>query len=138
MINRETINILQHKLYLRLYDRWLKRSRYREALDAAMLTRSPKAVMTVISELIKRGRLDNSLKNRTVESIIPIIDFLSKFIAEPSYTKNLIQVSKCLLNFHVHLLEQCDFVNSKFESLRKNLASEIEFLQQITSLQACA
>merc|ERR1712110_1050758 len=35
-INHETINIPRHKSYLRVYDRWLKRSRYREALDAAM------------------------------------------------------------------------------------------------------
>jgi len=126
MINREIINISRHKLHLRLYDRWLKRSRYREALDVAMLTRSPKAVMTVFSELIKRGRLDNSLKNRTVETIIPIIDFLSKFIAEPLYTKNLIQVFKCLLNSHVHLIEQHDFVNLRLQSLRKYLVYEIE------------
>merc|ERR1711920_714601 len=137
IINHEIINIFQHKLYLRMYDWWLKRLRYREALDAAMLSRSPKVVVTVFFELINRGRLDNLLKNRMVESIIPIIDFLSKFIVEPAYTKNLIQVSKCLFNSHVHLVEQCDFVNSKLESLRKNLASEIEFLQQITSLQAC-
>jgi U3 small nucleolar RNA-associated protein 15 len=80
---------LRHK-----YFNYLSKSfRYSDAVGAALSSRSPDIVMAIIEEYTSRGILRMVLTDCKFAYIASILDFLSKYLNTPSYTRTLINVS---------------------------------------------
>ncbi len=67
--------------------------RYKDALDAALQTKRPDVVCSVLEELAGRGGLQRALGNRDAEALLPLLGFLAKYIAEPRHSRLLTDVS---------------------------------------------
>ncbi len=66
---------VDHKAKLKPYDIFLKKFQYHQALDAALHTKRPEIVMSVMEELLQRGGLRTALANRNEATLTPMLDF---------------------------------------------------------------
>lgn len=82
------------RAHLQPYDRLLRKFRHREALDAALATRRPEVVAAVLEELLGRGALTGALGGRDEDSLMPVLAFLSRYIADPRHSALLAEASK--------------------------------------------
>ena len=112
------------KRKLRNFDIALKQFRYGDALDEALESRSPQAVVAVLEELGKRKGLTISLSNRDEESLEPILSFTVKYISRPHFSALLIGVADKLVDIYGGVAGQSETIDELFEKLKLQVALE--------------
>lgn len=86
------------KAALAEHDKFLRKFRYADALDRSLQGGRPGVVFAVVEELMARGGLSIALRNRDEETLLPLIDFLAKYIRDPRYSKDAINVCHRILD----------------------------------------
>jgi U3 small nucleolar RNA-associated protein 15 len=81
------------KQRLRPYDAALRAFDYRGALDAALVTRDPVVVASMLEELVARRGLRTAVAGRDEAGAEPLLSFLVKHVADPRYASLLLDVS---------------------------------------------
>ena len=74
-----------------------RREEAAQALDAALLTKEPVVVVSVLQELAQRGVLEVALGGRDEASLEPLLGFLVKYFSHPHFCSLLITVCEALL-----------------------------------------
>ena len=88
------------RVRLQAHDRALRKFRFGDALDAALSNRRPEVVMAVIEDIEKRGGITKALANRDEHRLVPVLDFIVKYIANPRHTRDLIRLSQEILDLY--------------------------------------
>jgi U3 small nucleolar RNA-associated protein 15 len=112
------------KRKLRSFDVKLKQFRYADALDEALETRQPQAVMAVLEELGKRRGLVAALSHRDEESLEPILSFCVRYISQPRFSMLLIGVAHQLIDIYASVSGQSETVDELFNKLREQVKQE--------------
>jgi len=89
-----------------LVDTCLRKYQYHDALDAVCCEdRHDHAsiITSLIMELSRRDALEIALSNRTAESLVNIVKFLTRNIIKPAYTARLIPVANLLIDMYAHM-----------------------------------
>merc|ERR1711933_166226 len=128
--NSEFVTVRQHNAKLHTYERWMKRYRYKEALDAALANRAPKLIKHVIMELARYDGLERALRNRTPDSLLPLLDFINSYISDSYFTTLLIQVLHMILDIFAPILYQNASTNYKMQMIRKHISLKVNFLEE--------
>jgi hypothetical protein len=81
------------KARLAPYDAHLKAFSYRAALDAALLSRDPNVVASMLEELVARRGLAAALAGRDDASLEPVLAYLVKHVVDPRYASLLLDVA---------------------------------------------
>jgi U3 small nucleolar RNA-associated protein 15 len=118
---------------LRAYEKYLKKFHYRKALDAALLTKNPLIVMTVLDELCRRSGLMTAISKRNDGSLEPLLTFLARYIIHPRYSKLLINVTQAVLDVYGSLLGYSEAVDELFIKLKTQVSTELKFQKQLFS-----
>lgn len=79
------------------FEQHLKRFEYVAALDHALQTKRPVIICSLLDELAQRGQLIASLTNRDESALLPVLQFVSRYITHPFYSSILIDVANILL-----------------------------------------
>jgi U3 small nucleolar RNA-associated protein 15 len=112
------------KQKLRTFDQALKQFRYGDALDEALGTRNPLAVVAIMEELGKRRGLTIALSNRDEESLEPILSFTARYISRPRFAALLIGVADKLIDIYGDVAGQSEMIDELFEKLKKQVKDE--------------
>ncbi|KAG2433548.1 hypothetical protein HYH02_012665 [Chlamydomonas schloesseri] len=126
--------VRQRQVRLQAYDRMLRQFRYRESLDAALATRQPEVVASVLEELAARGGLAGALGGRDAEGLLPLLRHLVKYIAEPRYTRLLAGMAHRLLDTYSGVVGTAPAVDKALGVLRDRLAEELGVQDQLSGL----
>ncbi|GIL86712.1 hypothetical protein Vretimale_19807 [Volvox reticuliferus] len=124
----------QRQARLQPYDKLLRRFRYREALDAALATRQPQVVVSLLEELAARGGLVAALAGRNAEGLRPLLRHLVKYIGEPRYTKLLSNVGHRLLDTYAEVVGASPAVDRLLRALHNRIAEELGVMGQLAQL----
>lgn len=116
---------------LQPYERLLKKFNYQAALDAALKTRNPVVVLTVLEELCRRNGLSIALSGRDETSLEPIVSFSARYVNHPKYNKLVIQVVQKMLDLYASVLGHSDAIDELFMKLHKQVRAEVGFQRQI-------
>lgn len=116
---------------LQPYERLLKKFNYQAALDAALKTRNPVVVVTVLEELCRRSGLGIALSGRDETSLEPIVSFSARYVNHPKYSKLVIQVVQKMLDLYASVLGHSDAIDELFTKLHKQVRAEVGFQRQI-------
>ena len=116
--------LMARKKKLKSYDVLLKKFRYGDALDEALVSRQPDAIMAVLEELGKRRGLSQALSNRDEETLEPILSFTARYIAKPRYTPVLIGVADRLCEIYGGVVGQSEIIDEHFDKLRRHIKDE--------------
>lgn len=112
------------------FDKALKRFRYHEAFDAALLDGSPEVVVSVVEELVQRHGLRIALQGRDQATLQPVVAFLARQINSPPFAPTLIGVANLLLDMYAPVLGQSAAIDELFVKLRNRLESEMRCVAQ--------
>jgi U3 small nucleolar RNA-associated protein 15 len=126
------------KSHLAPYDAMLKGFRYHAALDAALATRRPNIIASVIDELTNRNGLVLALANRDAQQLMPVLEFVGKHISHPSYSGVLIEFLHLILDLYGSLVGTSPEIDEQLLLIHKEkLRKEIENQKELIKVQAC-
>lgn len=116
---------------LRPYELHLKKFNYQLALDTALKSRNPLIVTTVLEELCRRNALVIALSGRDEVTLEPLLAFASRFVANPKYSRLVLQVVHAILDIYSATLGHSDAIDELFLKLHKQVRAEVGFQKQI-------
>ena len=116
---------------LRPYEAQLKKFNYQHALDAALKTKNPLVVITVLEELCFRSGLTIALSGRDEAALEPLLSFIARYVAHPRYSPLLVQIAHKLLDIYGGVLGRSDGIDELFFKLQRQVRSETNFQKQI-------
>ncbi|KNC51417.1 U3 small nucleolar RNA-associated protein [Thecamonas trahens ATCC 50062] len=120
---------------LRDFERFLKKFEYKNALDAALNTRDPVVVVSLIAELKQRAGLNIALKGRDDTSLEPILEFLIRYAVVPRYAPLLLDVAATVLEMYAPFIGQFVSLDEQFVQLAQQTRREVAFLRDLHSMQ---
>eukprot|EP00743_Colponemidia_sp_Colp-15_P003436 GILK01003710.1.p1 GENE.GILK01003710.1~~GILK01003710.1.p1 ORF type:complete len:535 (+),score=87.61 GILK01003710.1:42-1607(+) len=124
----------KRKVRLGEFDKFLKKFQYLNALDAALETRQPVVVVSMLQELIQRDGLKIALSGRDELTLEPLLSFLIKHITNPRYAALLIDVSNVLFDLYAPVMGQSMVVDEMFVRLQSRIAGEVRLQKQMYGL----
>jgi U3 small nucleolar RNA-associated protein 15 len=113
----------------------LKAFQYGPALNAALQSGNPSIVVSLIDELIQRSGLRQALHNRDDASLEPILRFVVKYIANPSYSTYMADLALMLLEIYTPVIGQSPAVDQLLTQLTRRLTDELRLQDDCTVLQ---
>ena len=125
---------IKKKKKLQKYDKLLKQFHHRGALDAALATRQPAVVASMLSELVARGTLSIALSGRDDTTLEPVMSFLIKYITNPRYSKLLIGVCTELIGIYTDVLGQSPSIDDLIFKLNARIKEEVELQTEMLKL----
>jgi U3 small nucleolar RNA-associated protein 15 len=125
----------ERKQHLQPYDAMLKAFQYGPALNAALQSGNPSIVVSLIDELIQRSGLRQALHNRDDASLEPILRFVVKYIANPSYSTYMADLALMLLEIYTPVIGQSPAVDQLLTQLTRRLTDELRLQDDCTVLQ---
>ena len=124
----------QRRVHLAQYDRFLRRFRYRDALDAALDTRKPEVVIALLTELSQRNGLRIALSGRSEEKLQPLLSFLAAYSAHPKYSRLLLPSVNRVLDAYAPVIGASPMVDSCLRRLREMVLVEIKMMNDLSQL----
>lgn len=116
--------IMERRKKLKSYDVLLRQFRYGDAVDEALASRQPDAVVAVLEELSKRRGLTQALSNRDEETLEPLLAFTARYVSKPRYSSVLAGVAEMLCDIYGAYVGQSEVVDECFEKLRRGVREE--------------
>jgi U3 small nucleolar RNA-associated protein 15 len=126
----EGIIAIERSVKLKPYENHLKKFNYQQALDAALSTRNPVVVVTVMEELCRRNGLTIALSGRDETSLEPLLSFAAKYVSHPRYSKLVSQVTQVILDIYAPIIGQSDAIDELFVKLHQQVKLEVTFQRQ--------
>lgn len=130
-VSTDAIIETQRAPSLRPYEKMLRKFNYQKALDAALKTRNPVVVVTVLEELSRRSGLAIALSGRDEETLEPLMAFVARYTNHPKYSKLVIQVVHKILDLYAGVLGRSDVIDELFSKLQRQVKAEVSFQQDI-------
>lgn len=123
----------QRKHKLKEHDQLLKTFQYSKALDSVLrkpsYCRTP-LLVSLLQELIRRKGLKRALAGRDEDGLVPILEFITRYVSNPRYTVLLIDVTNAVLDIYGPVFGQSAKVDQLFSRLKDKIGSEIHFQQK--------
>lgn len=117
-----------------MYDVYLKKFKYTQALDAAFDTPGslrPTIVMSMFKELSRRDGLSIALGNRNEDQLLPIIKFIGRNIINPKYCAYLAEICDLLTELYPEMLFKSAKLKVEMNKIKTKIGSEVKFHQNI-------
>jgi hypothetical protein len=119
---------------LKPYDVFLKKFQYQDALNAALESRHPVIVVSLLDELAQRGSLAAALSRRDDVALEPVLHFLIKHITNPHYARLLHDVSHLVLDIYGAVIGQSTVIDPLLFRLRAQLKDEVRLQKDMFQL----
>ncbi|KAH9260590.1 hypothetical protein BASA81_001057 [Batrachochytrium salamandrivorans] len=123
------------KKKLQMYETHLKSFSHRQALDSALESKQPVAVVTVLEELSQRGpdALLAAVSGRDEISLEPLVAFLARYVTNPMYCSVLVSVCDTVLQCYSATLGESISVDAHFTKMRASVSKEVEVQKKVLS-----
>lgn len=115
------------------WDRMLKYFRYGDALDAVLHTNDPAPVFALINELMHRDGLHIALNARNEVALMPILKFLHRFIADPTFNTLTCNVLNVIMEMYQPALGQSVAIDAMFGKIRQKVTLELRLQDALAS-----
>eukprot|EP01095_Lingulamoeba_sp_RSL-Kostka_P017661 TRINITY_DN932_c0_g1_i1.p1 TRINITY_DN932_c0_g1~~TRINITY_DN932_c0_g1_i1.p1 ORF type:complete len:612 (-),score=157.10 TRINITY_DN932_c0_g1_i1:71-1696(-) len=122
------------KVKLNIYEKFLKKYQYRDALDSVLETNNPIIIMSLIDELYQRNAVQIAISKRSSNELIPLLNFIVTYITHPRYTSTLIPLSHLILDTYSVILGQSNEIDLLFFKIQQKLHQEIKLQKNMFSL----
>ncbi|GJQ10685.1 hypothetical protein GpartN1_g2476.t1 [Galdieria partita] len=119
------------KVKFRKHDKMLQSFRYSDALDAAMETGQTAFSCAVIEELVSRNGLKTALSGRDEESLLPVLQLITKNIHNPYYSHTLIGLTKVVLSIYEQVLTSSIRLRPLLEKLLSGVKEQLQIQREM-------
>lgn len=120
----------------RAHDEFLKNFAYKDALDAALETKEPATVVSVLEEFHQRGPevLSIALSGRDEVTLEPILSFVARYVIVPRFAPVLTHVCDTLLTSYSVVLGESLVVDTQLARLHQNVRQELEIQKKLAGV----
>lgn len=125
----------QKRVHLPLYDKLLRKFRYGEALDAALLTRRSDVVSSLLEELSVRGGLTGALSGRDTAGLVPLLAHMARHITDPRHARVLASVAHRVLDIYAPVVGSSPGVDAKLVQMHELLVQELRLHDELALMQ---
>lgn len=125
----------QKEAALASFDRLLRKFRYREALDAAIATKRPEVVTTVVEELAARAGINAALSGRDSSTLVPLLDQLRRMVSDPRYAALAAAVGHRVLDQYGGVAGDDSDVAGSLRVLREIVAVELKLQEDLMKIK---
>ena len=108
-----TGNKRRKRVKLQAYEQHLKRFEYRQALNAALESRNPEVILSLIEELVERDALYNGLGGRSEDELVKLLDFLIWKMPDHRFAPVLLEVARITLDMYAGVVGLSDRYDNK-------------------------
>lgn len=123
------------KVYFREYDKDLRHFNHSKALVSALKAADSKGTVAVIEELVARKRLIQTLSILNLDELELLINFLSRFILVPKYSRFLISLTDRVLDARAIDLGKSENIKKQITDLKGIVVQELRVQQSMQELQ---
>jgi U3 small nucleolar RNA-associated protein 15 len=124
----------KHKQRLQPYDFALRKFRYQDALDAALTSRNPSEVVSVLEELVQRRGLARAITGRDEVTLEPLLSFLARYTTNPRYAPVLIDVCLAVFETYKTVVGQSESIDELLTRLARVVKTEIKQQRALIAL----
>ena len=108
-----TGNKRRKRVKLQAYEQHLKRFEYRQALNAALESRNPEVILSLIEELVERDALYNGIGGRSEDELVKLLDFLIWKMPDHRFAPVLLEVARITLDMYAGVVGLSDRYDNK-------------------------
>jgi len=121
---------------LKEYDKLLKAFKYSSALDTVLKKNVPPATtFSLIQELIHRDGLRIALAGRDDVLLEPVLRLLLKHVTDPRFGVLVADITGVVIDMYRPVIGQAPLIDGLFLRLRKKVAAEIRFQEEIMKVK---
>ena len=116
------------------YDVYLRKFKYKLALDAALAAQGslrPTIVMSMFKELSRRDGLTIALGSRNEDQLLPIVQFIARNIISPKFSAYLIEICDLLTELYPEMLFTSKKIKPEMEKLKTKIRKEVRFHKHV-------
>ena len=104
----------------------MKNFEYKRALNAALESRNPEIILSLVEELVERDALCIALANRDEDEVVKLLDFLHWKLPDHRYAPVLLEVARITLDMYSGVIGLSDrFDNKLFNQLNLMVNDQI-------------
>jgi len=103
----------------------LKKFEFAEALDLTLKEEDPSIVIGMIDELDRVGGLDVALSGRDAAGLVPILEFLVKHVANPTWSHVALKAVMSFIRIYRPVIGDVPSVGQLFDELTKKIHNEL-------------
>jgi U3 small nucleolar RNA-associated protein 15 len=111
------------------WDRALRRAQYELALDLALAARDKIAVLTVLKALTHRSALKTALSNRNSTTLMPLLKWLNKNIANHDFVQLKADTAMMVLELYGHEMGRSQEIDTEIKKLHGSVRQSCELAQ---------
>jgi U3 small nucleolar RNA-associated protein 15 len=119
---------------LQPYDRYLRKFNYREALNAALQSKQVVVIVSLFEEFIRRKSVNTAISGLNEVTIQPLLNFLTRYIIDPKYSKTLVVISNFVLDIYSKVLGQSKMVDDMMLKLQQRVQAEVNLEKNLHGL----
>jgi len=121
------------------HDHFLRKFEYSKALDQVLkpyvMKKHPEYTFSVLRELQRRNGLRTAIAGRDEKSLVPLLQYLHRNIADARFTAFLIEVIDLTLELYASTIGTCPQTDRLFSDIRKRVDRETKTLRQLMMLK---
>ncbi|KAJ9075636.1 U3 small nucleolar RNA-associated protein 15 [Entomophthora muscae] len=123
-----------------LHDKQMREFKYKEALDTLLSSenKSPHLVIEGLREMIRRGRLEVALSGRDDQSLLALLNFLSKNICVPTQSQLVIKIIERVLDIYGEVVAHSPALMHVIKQLRDRARHELEVQRSLVAISGIA
>ncbi|XP_047474375.1 U3 small nucleolar RNA-associated protein 15 homolog [Penaeus chinensis] len=132
--------IIRHeeKEQLSKYDVLLRKFKYSQALDTVLTSyvtsKTPNVTVGVLHELIRREGLKTAIAGREVKQLVPLLNFVIRYVRNPLYKQLLLDVSNVIIDLYSDSLHENPALVRQFRRLQDEIAAELRISREYIGL----
>ena len=121
------------------HDHFLRKFEYTKALDQVLKPyvqrKFPEYTFSVLMELNRRNGLKTALGGRDEKALIPLLNYLCKYVNDPRFSHFLMFIVDQMLDLYAPTLGNCPATDKLFVDLKKRIHRETQNIESLMELQ---
>jgi len=121
------------------HDFFLRKFEYTKALDQVLkpyvMKKHPEYTYSVLRELKRRNGLKTAIGGRDEKSLVPLLQYLHRNIADARFSSFLIEVVDVTIDLYAITMGTCPSTDKLFNDIRKRVDRETRTMRQLMLLK---
>lgn len=128
----------EKKKALKRHENFLRKFECSRALDAVLTDHiqnsNPEITMTVLMDLMRRQSIRAAMAGREGESLLQLLKFVTKYIGDPRFMKELTDIGLILLDLYGPKFNDPE-IKKRFQYFLHSIENQVEYMKKMMEIQ---
>jgi U3 small nucleolar RNA-associated protein 15 len=118
------------------FERALRQYRYSDALDDVFTKANtdPSIILAILKEIEHRAGLRRALQHRQDVQLIPLLEWMSKYLSDPRFSPTIIRIMTFLVDLYGVSLHQSPLLSQHMDKMQRALHRQLATCREATAI----